>query len=67
MLGYIYLNEQDALNDQAICDAHFGYPKEGVLTEHWVGVYYHEEGGYWYIFHDESINGLIGEPIQLVV
>ena len=65
MLGYIYYNEQDALNDQAICDTYFGYPKLGALTEHWVGVYYHEDLSYWYIMHDESINGLIGTPIQL--
>ena len=67
MLGYIYLTESEAINARLICDNHFGYPKENCETLHWINYNYSEISNYWYIIHDESINGLIGEPVQLVV
>ena len=62
MTGYKYITEQDAQAAVAQCDAHYGYPKENMVTEHWCGYQYSELDGFWYITHDETIEIVLGTP-----
>ena len=63
MLGYKYINEQDAVNSQLLCDNYYGYPKTGCDTLHWVS--YQLVDSYYVIYYDESLLSILGEPYEI--
>jgi hypothetical protein len=60
MLGYKFETEQLAADARQTIDAHFGYPKEDCVTQHWVDFQFSELDGFYYILFDESIEAILG-------
>ena len=68
--GYKYTTEQEAIDARKQCADYYGLPvlPEDV-TQYWVD---YEEASlntpiFWYIIFDESIRGILGEPITFDV
>lgn len=69
MKGYKFNTEEEAAAARLACDNHFGYPKEGCVTQHWVDYQNSEPDGFWYISFDESIETVLGtaEEFEITV
>jgi hypothetical protein len=67
MKGYKFMTEAEAIAARTQCDTHFGYPKEGCVTQHWVDYQNAELDGFWYITFDESIETILGAPIEFEI
>lgn len=68
--GYKYTNEQDAINAREACDTYYGIPvSPDDVTQNWVE--YQESSFdspvFWYIAHDESLDVVLGTPIDFDV
>lgn len=62
MTGYKYNTETEAQAAVALCDTHYGYPKQDCITEHWCGYIFSELDNFYYIIHDSSLEVVLGEP-----
>lgn len=67
MLGYTYTTEELAILDRKLCNDYYGYPKEGCETLNWINYYYAELDGFYYIRHHETLNVVLGEPIEFTI
>lgn len=70
MIGYKYNTEEEAINAREACDAYYGIPvSPDDITQNWVE--YKEASlntpSFWYIQHDDSLNVVLGEPIEFEV
>jgi len=66
MLGYKYNTEQEAINAQKNCNAFYGIPKrENDITQNWCSYEFSEN--FWYIVYDESLEPILGEPIEFQI
>ena len=65
--GYKYTNEQDAIDAREQCDAYYGIPvAPDDVTQYWVD-YNYSELNFWYIIFDESIEAILGKPINFEI
>ena len=62
MLGYKHTTEEAAQAAVAQCDAHYGYPKQDCVTQHWCSYEFSNLDNFYYISHDESIELVLGLP-----
>jgi hypothetical protein len=60
MLGYKFTTEEAAQAAVAQCDAHYGYPKQDCVTQHWCSYEFSNLDNFYYISHDESIEVVLG-------
>lgn len=67
MTGYKFNTEQEAQSAVSQCDANFGYPKEGCVTQHWCEYANSELDGFFYIAYDETLNAVLGEPVEFEI
>jgi hypothetical protein len=67
MQGYKFTTEAEAIAARLQCDNHYGYPKQDCVTLHWVDFQHAELDGFYYIAFDESIQQVLGEPIEFEV
>jgi len=66
MLGYKYNTEQEAITAQKSCNAYYGIPKsETDVTQNWCDYSYSEN--FCYIIYDESLQPILGEPIEFEI
>ena len=66
MLGYKYNTEIEAINAQKSCNAYYGIPKsEKDITKNWCTYDYSD--GFWYIIYDESLEPILGIPIEITI
>ena len=70
VLGYKYTIEQDAINAREACDTYYGIPVLPTdVTQNWVE--YHtaslDTPIFWYITHDDSLDVVLGTPIDFDV
>ena len=70
VLGYKYTTEQDAIDAREACDTYYGIPiSPNDVTQNWVE---YQEASlnvpiFWYITHDDSLDIVLGEPIEFEV
>ena len=68
--GYKYTNEQDAINAREACDTYYGIPTSpNDVTQNWTE---YQEASlntpiFWYITHDDSLDVVLGAPIDFDV
>ena len=68
--GYKYNTEQDAINAREACDTYYGIPvSPNDVTQNWVD---YQEANlntpiFWYIKYDDSLNVVLGAPIDFDV
>jgi hypothetical protein len=70
ILGYKYTNEQDAINARKQCANYYGLPvNPNDVTQYWVDyeTARYDTPVFWYIVFDESIEVILGEPIEFEV
>jgi hypothetical protein len=67
MKGYKYNTEQEAQVAVSQCDSYYGYPKENCVTEHWCGYQYSGLDNFYYIIYDQSIEVVLGQPLEFDV
>ena len=70
VLGYKYTTEQDAINAREACDTYYGIPvSPNDVTQNWVEYQTAnlDTPIFWYITHDDSLNIVLGEPIEVEV
>lgn len=67
MLGYKYNTEEEVKNLLLLCDNYYGYPKENCITEHSFGYYYSELDNFYYVYYDESLEIILGIPIEIEI
>jgi hypothetical protein len=68
--GYIFNNEQDAINARELCDAFYGIPvAPDDVTQNWVEYTFAELNTpqFWYIVYDESLLPILGQPVEFEV
>lgn len=70
MIGYKYNTEEEAINAREACDTYYGIPvSPDDVTQNWVD---YQAASlnipiFWYIQHDDSLNVVLGEPIEFEV
>lgn len=70
ILGYKYNTEQEAIDARELCDTHYGIPvSPDDVTQNWTD---YQEASlnspiFWYIKHNESLNIVLGDPIEFEV
>lgn len=70
ILGYKYSTEQEAIDARELVDLHYGIPvSPNDVTQNWVD---YQEASlnspiFWYIKHDESLDIVLGDPIEFEV
>ena len=57
--GYRFYSEQDAIDAVVHCDNYYDYSP---WTQYWIAQY--DEPVFWFILEDESLNAVLGQPIQ---
>ena len=70
VLGYKYTTEQDAIDAREACDTYYGIPvSPDDVTQNWVEYQTAnlDTPIFWYITHDDSLNIVLGEPIEFEV
>lgn len=70
VIGYKYMNEQDAINSREQVDAYYGIPVSlDDVTQNWVDYQtaQYDTPIFWYITFDESLKVVLGEPITFEV
>ena len=66
MLGYKYNTEIEAINAQKKCNAFYNIPKNKTdITQNWCSYEFSEN--FWYIVYDESLEAILGEPIEFQI
>ena len=68
--GYKYTIEQDAIDAREACDAYYGIPVSPTdVTQNWVEYQTAnlDTPIFWYIKHDDSLNVVLGTPIDFDV
>lgn len=66
MIGYKYITEQEAINAVTLCNSHYGYPKQDTTTN-WIDFQYSDLDGFFYIIFDESVENILGQPIEFEI
>lgn len=67
MLGYKYNTEQEAQNAVLLCDNHYGYPKQDCITQQWCEYNFSELDNFYYIIYNETIEIILGTPVEFEV
>lgn len=70
VIGYKYNTELEAIEAREACDAYYGIPVSPEdVTQNWVDYQEAELNDpiFWYIRHDDSLNVVLGEPIEFEV
>ncbi len=70
VLGYKYTTEQDAINAREACNTYYGIPiSPDDVTQNWVEYLTAslDTPIFWYITHDDSLDIVLGEPIEFEV
>jgi len=66
--GYKYLLEIDAINAVKSVNDYYTLPDEaGDVTKEWVTYNYSNNFNYWYIYSNESLVVILGEPSIFLV
>jgi hypothetical protein len=68
--GYKFTSESEAKAAVNSCNAYYGIPKTPEdITQNWVEYQKAELNKpiFWYIVYDESLNGVLGQPIEFEV
>jgi len=68
--GYKFSTEQEAIDAREQCDIYYGIPvSPDDVTQNWVEYQYANlnEPSFWYIVYNESLNVVLGEPIEFDV
>ena len=68
--GYKYNTEVEAIAAREACDAYYGIPVHpNDVTQNWVDYRFAELNTppFWYIFYNESLLPILGEPIEFEV
>lgn len=68
--GYKYTNEQDAIDAREACDTYYGIPVSPTdVTQNWVEYLTADLNTpiFWYIRHDDSLDVVLGSPIEFDV
>jgi hypothetical protein len=63
MEGYKYTTEKQAIDAVVLCDNYYGYPKLNCVTQHWCE--YKQSNDFFYIPYDESLEVVLGVPINV--
>ena len=61
---YKFDNEDDAKLAVKACNDYYGYPKEGCLSLTWCDYNYSEVGNFYYIEYGDTLNVVLGQPIE---
>ena len=65
-LGYRFNTEQEAKDAIHVLNVYYGIPvSPDATTQSWCDYGYNNE--YWYIVWDDSMNIVLGEPIEIVI
>lgn len=70
VLGYKYTIEQDAIDAREACDAYYGIPvSPDDVTQNWVEYQTAnlDTPIFWYITHNDSLDVVLGTPIDFDV
>ena len=70
VLGYKYTTEQDAIDAREACDTYYGIPVLPTdVTQNWVEYQTAslDTPIFWYIRHDDSLDVVLGTPIDFDV
>lgn len=70
MLGYIYTTEQEAIDSRELVDTYYGIPvSPDDVTQNWVDyqIANLDNPIYWYIIFDESLEVVLGTPIEIIL
>jgi hypothetical protein len=70
VLGYKYTIEQDAIDAREACDTYYGIPVLPTdVTQNWVEYQTASLDSpiFWYITHDDSLDVVLGTPIDFDV
>lgn len=68
MKGYKYTTEQEAIQAVKDCNVFYAIPKnESDVTQNWCSYNFSELDGFWYIIFDESLEQILGQPIQITI
>ena len=65
MKGYTYTTEQEAIDARDLVDTYYGYPKDGCITQNWCE--YKQSNNFFYIPYDESLEVVLGTPIEIIL
>lgn len=66
--GYKYLTEQEAIQAVNDCNVYYGIPKPNSETLNWCEyVYTDYDDGFWYIWGNESLIIVLGQPTTFYV
>ena len=70
ILGYKYNTEEEAINARESCDTYYGIPvSPDDITQNWVEYQKAELNipQFYYIVYDETLNVVLGEPINFEI
>lgn len=66
--GYIFKNEEDAINAREKCDIFYGIPiSSDDITQNWCEFIYNEMQDFYYIIFDESLLPILGQPEDIEI
>lgn len=66
--GYIFQNEQDAINAREKCDIFYGIPISSYdITQNWCEYLFAEFQGFYYIIFEESLLPILGDPQDIEI
>jgi hypothetical protein len=68
--GYKFTTESEAQAAQKACNDYYGIPESSEdVTQNWVDYLFAElnNPSFWYIIYDESLQVVLGEPIEFEV
>ena len=67
-LGYIFLQEEDAISARSKAASFKGYPiRPDDVTIYWVDYSYSPIENYYYILYDKGIEDVLGDPVEFKV
>jgi hypothetical protein len=70
MKGYKYTTEQEAIDSRELVDAYYGIPvSPDDVTQNWVDYQTANLDNpiFWYIIFDESLEVVLGTPIEITL
>jgi len=70
VIGYKYYTEQEAIDAREACDTYYGIPVSPTdVTQNWVEYLTADLNTpiFWYIRHDDSLDVVLGTPIDFDV
>ena len=68
--GYKYNTEQEAINAREACDTYYGIPvSPDDVTQNWIDYQFAELNNpqFWYFIYDQSLEAVLGTPVQFDV